>query len=124
MEENSIKLTSRKEFEKFFSSLKNGNLQVDYAVAWLDFSKKKHLGRGIALTGRFVDGEDVSSDFVKEKQSLIIMSLKFFHQKYFWYIAKFFYNRMNLNVLNNLKYNLTSKVSSKIILYRLYVDRQ
>lgn len=121
VEENSIKLSSRKDFEKFFSSLKNGNLQVDYAVAWLDFSKKKHLGRGIALTGRFVDGEEVSSDFVKEKTKFNNYVFKIFHQKYFWYIAKFFYNRMNLNVLNNLKYNFTSKVSSKKLFYTDYM---
>ena len=119
--EDTIRLNSKYDFEEFFTSIKNRNLDIDYAVAWLDFSNKRHLGRGIALTGKFIDGKKVTKNYVEEKTKFNKYVFNYFHHNYFWSIARPFYKRPILNSLSLLKYKLTKQVSSSDIFYTDYM---
>lgn len=119
--ENTIRLNSKYDFEEFFTSIKNSKLDIDYAVAWLDFSNKNHLGRGIALTGKFIDGKKVTKNYVEEKTRFNKYVFNYFHHNYFWTIARPFYKRPVLNTLSFMKYKLTKQVSSSDIFYTDYM---
>ena len=119
--ENTIRLNSKHDFEEFFTSVKNSKLDIDYAVAWLDFSNKRHLGRGIALTGKFIDGKKITKNYVEEKTKFNKYVFNYFHHNYFWTIARPFYKRPVLNSLNLMKYKLTKQVSSSDIFYTDYM---
>jgi len=119
--EDTIRLNSKYDFEEFFTSIKNRNLDIDYAVAWLDFSNKRHLGRGIALTGKFIDGKKVTKNYVEEKTKFNKYVFNYFHHNYFWSIARPFYKRPILNSLSLIKYKLTKQVSSSDIFYTDYM---
>lgn len=119
--EDTIRLNSKYDFEEFFTSIKNRNLDIDYAVAWLDFSNKRHLGRGIALTGKFIDGKKITKNYVEEKTKFNKYVFNYFHYNYFWSIARPFYRRPILNSLSSMKYKLTKQVSSSDIFYTDYM---
>ena len=119
--EDTIRLNSKYDFEEFFTSIKSSTLDIDYAVAWLDFSNKKHLGRGIALTGKFIDGKKVTKKYVEEKTKFNKYVFNYFHHNYFWTIARPFYRRPILNSLSLMKYKLTKQVSSSDIFYTDYM---
>lgn len=119
--EDTIRLNSKYDFEEFFTSIKNRNLDIDYAVAWLDFSNKRHLGRGIALTGKFIDGKKITKNYVEEKTKFNKYVFNYFHHNYFWSIARPFYRRPILNSLSSMKYKLTKQVSSSDIFYTDYM---
>ena len=119
--ENTIRLNSKHDFEEFFTSIKNSKLDIDYAVAWLDFSNKRHLGRGIALTGKFIDGKKITKNYVEEKTKFNKYVFNYFHHNYFWTIARPFYKRPVLNSLSLMKYKLTKQVSSSDIFYTDYM---
>ena len=119
--ENTIRLNSKHDFEEFFTSIKNSKLDIDYAVAWLDFSNKRHLGRGIALAGKFIDGKKITKNYVEEKTKFNKYVFNYFHHNYFWTIARPFYKRPVLNSLSLMKYKLTKQVSSSDIFYTDYM---
>ncbi len=122
IKEKSTKINSKNNFIEFVTSIKEGKLDVDYSVTWLDFSKKKGLGRGISLTGEFIDGESVSKDFVEEKIKENKYVFNTFSTKYFWDLAKPFYNQKTLNLLSSLKYNATkNRIQEKVLFYTDYM---
>ena len=119
--EDTIRLNSKYDFEEFFNSIKSSTIDIDYAVAWLDFSSKKHLGRGIALTGKFIDGKKVTKNYVQKKTQFNKYVFNYFHHNYFWTLAKPFYRRPILNSLSLMKYKLTNQISSSDIFYTDYM---
>lgn len=118
--EKSTKLENKEAFINFFTDLKNNN-EIDYAVTWLDFSSKQYLGRGLALTGTFTEGTEVDENYVKTKIKFNNYVFGIFHHKYFWKIAKVFYYRPILNLLNLIKFHFSKKFSQKKIFYSDYM---
>ena len=82
--------------------------------------KKEHLGRGIALTGKFIDGKKITKNYVEEKTKFNKYVFNYFHHNYFWTIARPFYKRPVLNSLSLMKYKLTKQVSSSDIFYTTF----
>ena len=122
IKEKSIKINSKNNFIEYITALKEGALNIDYSVTWLDFSSKKGLGRGISLTGEFVKGKSVNKDFVEEKIKENKYVFNTFSNKYFWDVAKPFYNQRNLNLLSSLKFHSTkNRIAEEILFYTDYM---